>query len=66
MNEVLEEYYCKQIDQLLESLQDLNSKYPATQEFLKQRGLTNVRQLDAQGREDLLTHLRDVLRKLRN
>jgi len=43
------------------SLEDLNSAYPTTQEFLRQRGLTNVRELDAQGREDLKRHLEGTL-----
>jgi hypothetical protein len=49
---------------LLRDLEDTTSSYPATQEFLKSRGLTNVRQLDEQGRVGLTQHLFDVLKKL--
>ncbi len=54
-------------DQLIRSknaMQDLNSDFPATREFLKARGLTNVGQLDAAGRADLQRHLLDVLEKI--
>jgi hypothetical protein len=43
------------------ALEDLNSSYPATQEFLQARGLTNVRQLDAAGRAELVKHLEKTL-----
>jgi len=46
------------------SLEDANSAFPETQSFLRQRGLTNVSQLDAQGLEDLRMHLEQVLAKL--
>ena len=38
-------------------LEDLNSSYPATAEFLKEKGVTNVRELDEQGRAELVSHL---------
>ncbi|HTM68844.1 MAG TPA: hypothetical protein VL426_06130 [Candidatus Binatia bacterium] len=48
----------------LRDLEDLNSAFPATQEFLQARGLTNVRQLDKQGMAELRTHLEGILQGL--
>ena len=48
----------------LASLEDANSAFPATQEFLRARGLTNVRQLDAQGNQELREHLERILQAL--
>jgi len=53
-------------EQLVSDLEDLNSMFPATKEFLTARGLTNVRQLDKTGREELVAHLQNVLRLARN
>lgn len=53
-------------EQLVSDLEDLNSMFPATKEFLTARGLTNVRQLDKRGREELVAHLQNVLRLARN
>ncbi len=53
-------------ERLVRTLQDTNSSYPATQEFLEARGLTNVRQLDRAGRAALVAHLQATLRKLQN
>jgi len=46
------------------NLQDINSTFPATKEFLLSRGLTNVSELDEQGMKDLQNHLLEVLSKL--
>jgi hypothetical protein len=43
-----------------DNLKDLNSAMPATQEFLRARGLTHVRQLDAQGNKELLNYLQKL------
>jgi hypothetical protein len=48
----------------LAALEDANSAFPATQEFLQSRGLTNVRQLDKQGMQDLREHLERTLQAL--
>lgn len=48
----------------LSQLEDLNSAFPATKEFLVARGLTNVRQLDAQGMRELKEHLERTLQGL--
>ncbi|OGY67621.1 MAG: hypothetical protein A3B16_01270 [Candidatus Zambryskibacteria bacterium RIFCSPLOWO2_01_FULL_45_43] len=48
----------------LKKLQDTNSAFPATREFLLTRGLTNVSELNEQGMKDLQNHLLDVLSKL--
>jgi len=53
-------------ERLLHDLEDANSMFPATKEFLTARGLTNIRELDEQGREELLTHLKKTLRLSRN
>lgn len=67
----LEGLSSEQLDQVhdqakrtLASLEDANSAYPATQEFLRARGLTNVRQLDKQGLADLKAHLEATLQAL--
>ena len=39
------------------SLEDVNSSFPATQEFLAQRGLLHVRELDRKGYADLIRFL---------
>lgn len=48
----------------LHSLEDLNSAFPATREFLEARGLTNVRELDKRGLAELRTHLEGILKGL--
>lgn len=48
----------------LASLEDANSAFPATQEFLRARGLTNVRELDKQGLAELREHLERTLKSL--
>lgn len=48
----------------LAALEDLNSAFPATQEFLRGRGLTNVRELDANGRTALAAFLASRLASL--
>lgn len=47
-------------------LMDLNSEFPETRKFLAGRGLTHVSELDKKGFEELMEHLRDVLRGLIN
>jgi hypothetical protein len=53
-------------ERLLAELKDTNSAFPATQEFLKGRGLTHVNQLSKRGMRDLTAHLQGILRNLRN
>lgn len=48
----------------LTQLEDLNSSFPATREFLESRGLTNVRQLDKSGLQELKEHLERTLQGL--
>lgn len=48
----------------LTALEDANSAFPATQEFLQARGLTNVRELDPQGLKELREHLERTLQAL--
>ncbi|HSD12804.1 MAG TPA: hypothetical protein VLC10_04560 [Patescibacteria group bacterium] len=48
----------------LTQLEDLNSAYPATKEFLAARGLTNVRELDKEGMRELKEHLERTLQSL--
>ena len=48
----------------LRCLQDVNSKFPETQEFLRARGLEHVSELDEDGIKELEAHLREVLKKL--
>ncbi len=53
-------------ERLLRDLEDTNSSFPATQEFLKSHGLTNVRQLDKTGKAELMAHLKNTLRLVSN
>ncbi len=48
------------------TLQDLNSAFPETQAFLRARGLSNVRELDARGKQELTEYLVRVLRRMAN
>lgn len=48
----------------LEIIDELNSSFPYTKEFLAARGVTRVSQLDEQGKFDLQEHLRITLRNL--
>ncbi len=59
-NSELKALYVQLVQQRL-ALEDINSQYPATKAFLQARGLTNVRQLDADGLKVLEQHLRDTL-----
>lgn len=45
----------------LANLEDLNSAFPETKKFLQERGLCNVKQLDASGKKDLQNHLECIL-----
>lgn len=47
-------------------LDDINSSFPATRAFLQKKGLTNVSQLDEQGRTDLMAFLSRALEQYRN
>jgi len=52
------------LKRLSDSLDELNSAFPETQKFLRDRGLTKVSQLDEAGRRQLTEHLRSVLSKI--
>ncbi len=56
----------RELDTLHDELADANSQFPETKKFLAARGLTHVKQLDRQGREDLKAHLMAVLRSITN
>lgn len=56
LNIVLE----KANDQLVK-LQNLNSEFPATREFLEARRLHNVSQLDARGRKEIVEYLENII-----
>lgn len=45
------------LNEIRQALRDCNSKLPATQEFLKNKGLTHIDQLDQKGMEELVDHL---------
>lgn len=45
----------------LKRMQDLNSSFPATEQFLKLRGLRSVAELDQDGIRDLKDHLLAIL-----
>ena len=51
---------------LLKKLEEVNSFYPATQHFLRSRGLEHVSELGTDGRQELLTHLRGLLSRMVN
>ncbi len=56
----------KMLKKLLNQLQDMNSRFPATREFLKLRGLDSVSQLDTDGLIELQDHLQGVYKRLLN
>lgn len=56
----------QRLEKLLDELKDLNSSYPATQEFLQARGLTHVNELDKQGTQELIAHLKKIYQGLLN
>ena len=49
---------------ILRSLENANSQFPATRNFLRSRGLEHVSELDAKGIEDLRRHLMQTLADL--
>ena len=46
------------LSRLLAKLEEVNSFYPATRQFLRARGLDRVSELGSDGRRELLAHLR--------
>ena len=54
----------RDLEKLRNKLQDMNSQYPATRQFLYSRGLTHVSELDAQGMKDLREYLTGEYKKL--
>jgi hypothetical protein len=54
----------RDLEKLRDKLQDLNSQYPATRQFLYSRGLKHVSELDAQGMKDLREYLTGEYKKL--
>jgi hypothetical protein len=48
---------------LRDRLQDLNTAFPETKNFLTGRGLDHVSQLDAQGLKDLQEYLQGVYKR---
>ncbi len=52
------------LKRLLKKLEEVNSFYPATQQFLRSRGLDSVTELGSDGRQELLTHLRGLLNRM--
>jgi hypothetical protein len=53
-----------ELEGLKENLEDTNSLYPATQEFLRLKGVKNVRELDETGKRELTEFLRAELARL--
>ena len=51
------------LEDTLAELDELNSSFPATREFLKGRGLTRVSELDKAGMRELAGHLKSTLRE---
>ena len=49
--------------QLARALRDANSRMPATTEFLRERGMTHIDELDDEGRRQLIEHLRRIFRE---
>ncbi len=50
--------------QVLDQLDELNSAFPATRQFLESRGVTRVSQLDSEGRDELMAHLQRTLQTI--
>ncbi len=47
------------LKELRSSMQKLNTEFPATQAFLKWRGLSEVQELDKAGVRSLIAHLKE-------
>ncbi len=54
------------LNNLLGNMQDLNTKFPETQRFLKHMGVSHVRELDKQGLIKLEWYLKKILEKLQS
>lgn len=52
------------LERMLRRLEDVNSFYPATQQFLRERGLEHVSELGHDGRQELVTHLQQILKRM--
>ncbi len=52
------------LKRLLKKLEEVNSFYPATQQFLRSRGLEHVSELGTDGRQELLAHLQGLLSRM--
>lgn len=52
------------LENLKGNLEDLNSAFPATQEFLKLKGVSNVRELNREGRRELTAYLEAELARI--
>ncbi len=52
--------------ELLEHMENLNSTFPDTEEFLRRRGLENVRDLNERERKELFEFLETRYKKLLN
>ncbi|HXV26563.1 MAG TPA: hypothetical protein VD862_00830 [Candidatus Paceibacterota bacterium] len=49
--------------QMARALRDANSRMPATTEFLRERGMTHIDELDDEGRRQLIEYLRRHFRE---
>ena len=50
--------------QRAECLQDVISKYPATRDFLRPKGLEHISELDEEGMRELTIYLENVLEEI--
>jgi methionine aminopeptidase len=55
----------RRLERIRANLRDVNSSFEMTRQFLEERGLTNVRQLDKHGMAELTAHLRLTLLAVR-
>ncbi len=49
---------------LFQSLEEINSKFPETRQFLRDRGMEHMAELDGRGRRELLEHLQQIARRM--
>lgn len=54
----------KKLESSLAKLQEVNSSFPATREFLKIKGLESVAELDRDGMRELQDFLRGIYKKM--
>lgn len=66
LDKIAVEIKCKELKDIEKSLMDLNSSFSATQEFLKSKGKSHVKELTDSETIELTKHLQSMLNNLEN